>query len=96
MQKNTYKQMATLMAPYLKKGIAYRQKQVRRLLAIYDDIFAHEPYLNDEITRVGRKQIIGYWERTKGESSAVRKEKYKVLCLFYNKANLRGKVPKPK
>ncbi|MFA0633116.1 hypothetical protein AB4549_10310 [Vibrio breoganii] len=96
MKKNTYKQMATLMAPYLKKGIAYRQKQFRRLLAIYEDIFAHEPYLNDEISRVGRRQIIGYWERTKEESSAVRKEKYQVLCLFYSKANLLGKVPKPK
>ncbi len=96
MKQNTYKQIITIMAPYLKKGIPFRRKQVNRLLAIYEDIFVHEPNLNQEISRVGRRQFIGYWERTKHETKTVRKEKYSVLCTFYSKANLPGRVPHPK
>ncbi|MEZ8967369.1 hypothetical protein AB6E53_11800 [Vibrio breoganii] len=96
MKKNTYKQVCTVMASYMKKGIPYRRKQVKRLLAILEDIFEHEPNLHDELERIGRKQIIGYWRRTEGENITVRKEKYAILCLFFQSANLRGKVPPPK
>ncbi|MEZ9785089.1 hypothetical protein [Vibrio breoganii] len=96
MKKNTYKQVCTVMAPYKKKGIPYRRKQIQRLLTILEDIFEHEPNLHDELERIGRKQIIGYWRRTEGESPTTRQEKYKVLCLFFEAANLRGHVPYPK
>ncbi len=84
------------MAPYNKRGIPYRKKQVKRLLMILDDIFKHEPYVAEQLKRVGRRQIIGYWQRTKHESAQVRREKYAILKLFFEKANLKGNVPRPK
>ena len=84
------------MAFYNKKGIGYRKVQLRRLVAIFDDIFHHEPYLGERITSVGRRQIIGYWERTKHESTQVRLEKYRVLTLFYATAHINVRVPKPR
>lgn len=96
MTPTTYKQIMTAMAAYNKKGIPYRRKQVMRLIAILDDIFAHEPYLGDRLHAVGRRQIIGYWERTKHESVQVRTEKYRILSLFFANAPLKAKVPKPR
>lgn len=96
MKRNTYKQVCAVMAFYLKKGIPYRKKQMKRLLAILEDIFEHEPYLNEELDRIGRRQIIGYWRRTEGESNNTRQEKYQILRLFFQVANLKGHVPWPK
>ncbi|MEZ9874659.1 hypothetical protein [Vibrio breoganii] len=96
MNLNTFKQIHTTMAPYLKRGIPFRRKQVKRLIAIFEDIFSHEPYLNERLGRVGRRQIIGYWRRTEHEGFRVRKEKYAILVTFFNAAGLKGKVPKPK
>ncbi len=96
MNAHTKKQILTIMAPYHKRGIPYRRKQVKRLLMILDDIFQHEPYVAEQINRVGRRQIIGYWKRTKGEGEQVRREKYAILKLFVETANLKVKVPKPK
>ncbi|GEM78507.1 hypothetical protein [Vibrio superstes] len=96
MNPTTYKQIRTVMAPYVKKGIPYRKKQLKRLLAIIEDIFEHEPYLNENLSRVGRKQMMGYWRRTAHETHKTRKEKYDVLKLFFDAAQLKRKVPCPK
>lgn len=96
MNAHTKKQVLTIMAPYHKRGIPYRKKQVKRLLMILDDIFKHEPYVAEQLERVGRRQIVGYWERTKDESAQVRREKYAILKLFFETANLKGNVPRPK
>lgn len=96
MNQITYKQINQIMAFYAKKGIPYRAKQVKRLITILDDIFLHEPYLADQINRVGRRQLIGYWQRTKHESTAVRMEKYRILSMFFARACPKVKVPKPK
>ncbi|MCA0935313.1 hypothetical protein LCL85_07080 [Vibrio alginolyticus] len=96
MNLHTKKQILTIMAPYHKRGIPYRKKQVKRLLMILDDIFCHEPYVAEQINRVGRRQLIGYWERTKEEGEQVRREKYAILKLFFETANLAVRVPKPK
>ena len=84
------------MAPYRKKGIPFRQKQLKRLLSILEDIFRHEQNLGENFQKIGKRQIIGYWERTKHESAQTRREKYAVLKLFFEQGNLRGKVPFPK
>ncbi len=63
---------------------------------ILDDIFRHEPYVAEQLNRIGRRQIIGYWERTKGEGEQVRREKYAILKLFFETANLKVRVPMPK
>lgn len=96
MNRNTHKQIMTVMASYSKKGIPFRRKQIKRFLAIFDDIFAHEPTLGERLHSVGRRQIIGYWERTKHESSLVRKEKCQILIRFYTTAQLDVKVPHPR
>ncbi|WP_447028020.1 hypothetical protein [Vibrio parahaemolyticus] len=96
MNPTTFKQIHQVMAFYNKPGIPYRRKQLQRLMSILDDIFTHELYLGEQIHRVGRRQLIGYWERTKHEGQQVRKEKYRILSLFFSRANPRVTVPKPK
>lgn len=96
MSPHTHKKIMAVMSSYLKRGIPFRKKQVRRLLAILDNIFLHEPNVGESLEKVGRRQIIGYWERTKSESVSVRLEKYQILNLFFAKAGLKGKVPKPR
>ncbi len=96
MNRNTKKQILTVMAPYHKRGIPYRRKQIKRLIVILDDIFLHEPYLGEQLQKVGKRQIIGYWQRTRSESARVRAEKYAILTLFFETAQLNGRVPRPK
>ncbi|MGR5261338.1 hypothetical protein ACPV5Q_15395 [Vibrio astriarenae] len=96
MNPNTHKQIMTVMASYNKKGIPFRRKQIKRLLAIFNDIFSHEPKLGERLNAVGRRQIIGYWQRIKNESDQVRREKYHILVLFYSRAHLNVKVPLPR
>ncbi|MEZ9944851.1 hypothetical protein BCS96_04315 [Vibrio breoganii] len=96
MNRNTFKQIMTTMASYNKKGIKYRGKQLKRLVSMLDDIFQHEPNTGEHLERIGRKQITGYWRRTEEESPQVRQEKYAILKLFFETAQLKGQVPKPK
>ncbi len=96
MNAHTEKQIRAIIAPYIKPGIPYRKKQVKRLMTILDDIFRHEPYVAEQLNRVGRRQIIGYWERTKEEGDQVRREKYAILKMFFEMANLKVRVPEPR
>lgn len=96
MNQTTKRQILTLMAHYNKPGIQFRRKQIRRLLSIFDDIFQHEPYLGEHLHKVGKRQLIGYFERTRHESDKTRLEKYQILKLFFSSANLKGRVPHPK
>ncbi|WP_045397785.1 hypothetical protein [Vibrio campbellii] len=93
MNKHTQRQILSVMAPYQKRGIPYRAKQVKRLLMIFDDIFRHEPYVAEQLNRVGRRQIIGYWERSRGDSEQVRQEKYAILKWFFEHTDLKVRVP---
>lgn len=96
MNQNTKRQILAVMAFYNKRGIPFRRKQLVRLLSILEDIFQHDPYLGEQLHKVGKRQIIGYFERTRHESDKTRLEKYQILRLFFSKANLKGKVPYPK
>ncbi|WP_274024584.1 hypothetical protein [Vibrio parahaemolyticus] len=96
MNRDTKKQILAVMAPYHKRGIPFRRKQIKRLIAILDDIFIHEPYLGERLQKVGKRQIIGYWQRTRYETAQVRAEKYAILKLFFETAQLTGRVPRPK
>ncbi|MDN3716562.1 hypothetical protein [Vibrio breoganii] len=96
MNRHTLKQVHAAMAHYKKKGIPYRQKQIQRLISILDDIFQHEPNVGEQLNRLGRKQIVGYWRRTEDESEKVRREKFVILKLFFEAAGLSGNVPEPK
>ncbi|MGR5318928.1 hypothetical protein [Vibrio sp. PNB22_1_1] len=96
MNGHTKKQILVIMAPYRKRGIAYRSKQIQRLLLILDDIFRHEPYAAEQLHRIGRRQIIGYWQRTQHDSAQTRREKYAILKRFFDMANLKVTVPRPR
>ena len=96
MNRDTKKQILAVMAPYHKRGFPFRRKQIKRLIAILDDIFIHEPYLGERLQKVGKRQIIGYWQRTRWETAQERAEKYAILKLFFETAQLTGRVPRPK
>lgn len=93
MNQHTYRQIRTIMAPYTKKGLPYRTKQVKRLTSIFEDIFEHEPYLHEKIEGVGYRQITGYFRRISDQSLKTRKEKYRVLRLFFAFANIKVRIP---
>lgn len=93
MNQTTYKQIMTIMAPYNKKGVPYRAKQMKRMIKIFEDIFEHEPYLHQQLEGVGYRQLTGYFRRHCGESLKTRKEKYQILKLFFAYSNLRVRIP---
>ncbi|MBY5948444.1 hypothetical protein [Photobacterium rosenbergii] len=73
----------------------YRKKQYRRLLNILNDIFNHEPSAHGELKRIGRKQIIGYWQRTINETDQTRLEKWRVLDRLFQ-AIKKPSPPRPR
>jgi len=72
----------------------FHRKQYQRLLDIIDDILVHESKCH-KIIHIGRRQIIGYWERTKTQSENVRLEKWRILCLLFENLG-RKSPPKPR
>ncbi|MGR5487979.1 hypothetical protein [Vibrio alfacsensis] len=88
----------SVMSSYTSKGkkSAYKRKQMRRLIQIIDDILSHEPI--SQIHSIGRRQMIGYWQRHEHESHKTRMEKYHILVKFFaaNSLTVNVTVPKPR
>lgn len=66
---------------------------MRRLIAILHDITQNEGRQN--LTTIGRKQIIGYWRRKETETNSTRREKYNILVKYFELENPNVTVPKP-
>ncbi|MPW37314.1 hypothetical protein [Vibrio sp. B1Z05] len=96
MNPHSLRRINGVMSSYKKPGIEYRKKQVQRLINIFEDIFEHEGSVAEDILRVGRKHIIGYWRRTENETAVVRQEKFRILQYFFEMANTKVRVPPPK
>ena len=96
MKSETKKTIDFHLSAYRRTGAnSYRKKQYNRLLSMIADIFEHSPECQENLTRLGRKQVIGYWERTRDETAKTRLEKYRVLSLLFAKMN-KQPPPKPK
>ena len=72
----------------------YHRKQYRRLIDIIDDTLEHETKCH-KISHIGRRQIIGYWERSKTESKNTRLEKWRILSLLFENMG-KNAPPKPR
>ncbi|MEZ8196957.1 hypothetical protein [Vibrio cortegadensis] len=85
-----------IMITYSHKGkkSLYKKKQMKRLISILDDIFSHEGI--QQLSIVGRKQLIGYWRRTEHEKYETRRAKYCILYRFFSLYNPQVTVPEPK
>ncbi|EPX6970178.1 hypothetical protein ACW0W9_004817 [Vibrio parahaemolyticus] len=96
MHHQTHALIRQFMLPYSAKGkkSTYKKKQMKRLIAIIEDIFVHEG--SEDLSAIGRKQLIGYWRRTECEQLETRRAKYIILCRFFSIYNRKIKVPKPK
>ena len=95
MHHKVYGQIHLTMMPYTTKGkkSSYKKKQMKRLVAILEDVFRHEN--TQDLNSIGRKQLIGYWRRTEHEKINTRREKYMVLKRFFELYNPKITVPMP-
>ena len=81
---------------YRRQGAsAYRRRQYNRLLAILNNVLEHEPTCHNDLNRIGRRQIIGYWRRHEHEVQGVRTEKHRILAYLWN-AMSKPVPPKPR
>lgn len=96
MHHKIYAKVMLFMLPYHSKGkkSTYKKKQLRRLIAILDDIFQHENM--SDLDAIGRRQLIGYWSRTENETHETRRAKYTILKMFFQLYNPKITVPNPK
>ena len=67
---------------------------MNRLIATIDNIFHHEG--TQDLSSIGRKQLIGYWKRTENEQFETRRAKYTILKKFFALYNPKVTVPEPK
>ncbi|MCE7626315.1 hypothetical protein [Vibrio cholerae] len=96
MHHQTYAFIHQCMLPYTKKGkkSTYKKKQMKRLIAIIDDIFQHEGMA--KLDTIGKRQLIGYWRRTEHEKFETRRAKYTILKKFFALYHPQVTVPEPK
>lgn len=96
MHHQTYAFIHQCMLPYTKKGkkSLYKKKQMKRLIAIIDDIFQHEGMA--QLDSIGKRQLIGYWRRTEHEQFETRRAKYTILKIFFALYHPKVRVPIPK
>lgn len=83
------------MSSYTSKGKKsdYKKKQMKRLVAILEDIIEKEA--DPRLEAIGKRQIIRYWKRSL-DAEKTQREKYSILCQFFNVFNPKVKVPAPK
>ena len=65
-----------------------------RLVNILEKIMGKEG--DPRLESIGKKQIIRYWKSIEDESSKTRREKYSILCKFFNLYNPKITVPEPR
>lgn len=96
MHHKTHALIRQIMSNYIKKGkkSTYKQKQIKRLIAIIDDVFENEKM--NQLDAIGRKQLIGYWRRTENQTEETRRAKYTILKKFFELYNAKVTVPIPK
>ncbi|MGR5303008.1 hypothetical protein [Vibrio alfacsensis] len=96
MHHQTYAFIHQCMLPYTKKGkkSTYKKKQMKRLIAIINDIFQHEGIAR--LDSIGKRQLIGYWRRTEHEQFETRRAKYTILKKFFALYHPQVTVPEPK
>ena len=95
MNKHAQNQLRQIMSQYLRQGAtAYRKKQFKRLCNIIEDINRSEPEIKYRLSAIGKKQIIGYWRRTKDETDKTKLEKWRVLSKLFNELE-KPQPPKP-
>ncbi len=89
-----YQQVKIALSEYRTHGAkSYRKKQFHRVCRILDEILSHEGL--NEISKIGRRQIIGYWIRHENESQQTRLEKWRVLKILFARIG-KNEPPKPK
>ncbi|MEZ8495222.1 hypothetical protein AB6C81_23550 [Vibrio splendidus] len=96
MHYKTHAFIRQIMITYSHKGkkSTYKKKQMKRLISILENIFLNEG--TQDLSSIGRKQLIGYWHRTEGEKNETRRAKYCILKRFFCEYNLKVTVPEPK
>lgn len=96
MHHKTHALIRQFMLPYITKGkkSTYKKKQIKRLIAIIDDIFQNEG--TQDLSSIGRRQLIGYWRRTEHEKNETRQAKWLILRRFFKLYNAKVTVPTPK
>ena len=84
------------MSSYTTKGkkSAYKKKQMTRLVSILEEIMSKEG--DPRLEAIGKRQIIRYWKSIEDESRKTRREKYSILCKFFNLYNPKITVPEPR
>ncbi len=97
MDKKTESLIYQFMHGYWKKGrkCNYKQKQMKRLVQILNDIFENEITVRSDVQRIRPKHITRYYQRTCNEAQKTRLEKYSVLEKFFSLYNPKIRVPKP-
>ena len=96
MHKHTHYLIRQTMSSYTTKGkkSAYKKKQMTRLVSILEEIMNKEG--DPRLEAIGKRQIIRYWKSIEDESNKTRREKYSILCKFFNRYNPKITVPEPK
>lgn len=96
MHHQKHAEIRVVMHSYAAKGkkSAFKKIQMRRLIAILDDIFKHEH--TENLDTIGKRQIVGYWRRTEQQTAKTRREKYNILVKFFSAYNVKITVPEPK
>lgn len=94
MQRQQVNEVYQVMADYIRKGkkSAFKQKQMTRLIRILEDIIQHEP--SQDLKKIGRNQIIGYYKRHSHETYKTLNEKYQILKKFMDRYNQKVTVPR--
>lgn len=94
MNLSDYQQVRLVLSDYRAHGAkSYRKKQFQRACSILDEILAYEGL--NEISKLGRRQIIGYWRRHEHESQKTRIEKFRILKILFLRLG-KNEPPKPK
>ena len=96
MHNHTHYLIRQTMSSYTTKGkkSAYKKKQMTRLVSILEKIMSKEG--DPRLEAIGKRQIIRYWKSIEDESSKTRREKYSILCKFFNLYNPKITVPEPR
>ena len=96
MHNRTHFHIRQIMSSYVTKGkkSAYKKKQMKRLVSILNQIMNTEG--DPRLEAIGKRQIIRFWKRTETESNKTRREKYSILCKFFESYNSKITVPEPK
>ena len=93
MHRQQVREIYQVMADYTRKGkkSEFKKKQMKRLIVLLDNIIQNEP--SEDLKKIGRKQIIGYYKRHSHESYQTLNEKSQVLKKFMSSFNPKVTVP---